>query len=64
MDEQVVFNREVDNVLYDAAGHPRDPDVYPDSPEGRAELARCQEAEVLGVDPSTVDLLGSGQLGL
>lgn len=64
MDEEKLFNREVDDVLYDARGRLRDPDVYPDSLEGRAELARWQEAEAMGMDPATVDLLDSGQLGL
>jgi len=64
MHEQDDFNREADDAIYDEHGVPRDLDAYPDSEEAKAVLARMAEAEGLGVDPATLDLLDSGDLGL
>ena len=64
VDEQERFNTEADDALCGADGIPRAPDPYPDTDEARAFMARMAEAEALGVDPSTLDLLDSGDLGL
>jgi len=64
MAEQDDFNREADDAVYDERGVPRDPDAYPDSDEARAFAAQWMEAEELGVDPATLDLLDSGKLEL
>jgi hypothetical protein len=61
-DEQA--NAEIDGALYGEDGVPNDPDPYPDSDEARVFMARLQEAEALGVDPVTLDLVDSGDLGL
>ena len=64
MNEQDKANREADECVWRADGSPRDPDGYPDGDEAREALAQWMEAEVLGVDPSTLDMLDSGNLEL
>ena len=66
MDDRDCFNTEAEYVLLDALGESGsiDADPYPDSDEARAFADRLAEAEALGVDPSTLDLLDSGDLEL
>jgi len=64
VDEQNEFNRRADEALYDERGYSREPDLYPDGDEAQRVLAHWQEAEALGMDPATLDLLDSGHLEL
>ncbi len=64
MNDQDRFNTEIGEALYDEHGIPREPDTYPDTAEARAFEAQWAEAEALGVDPSTLHLLESGNLEL
>jgi len=64
VNEQGEANREVDECVWRADGSPNDPDGYPDGDEARGALAQWMEAQVLGVDSSTLDMLDSGNLEL
>ena len=64
MDERDGFNQQAEETFYELDGTPREPDAYPDGAEVVVFLEQWQEAETLGVDPTTLDRLERGGLEL